>query len=436
MDHPTDEKLVYEAFKDILKGNNCNLRYAKEIKSLIQTYENTPAIAELLKSQTKKKLNETVRRLIADEIFSSEAKAFKRFNEAVPSSATSNQQTDCPPSISNPSSTSLNFFGNKPIDSMFTNPGLTNELETPQASALPETKLCSASSCPTTSYEAPQISTVPTKFGGSAMPTTLPFCAQYHLLAQLQKYLEIACFDFAQDKLPVILKENLWGCWQAAELDLFVKELAKQPSKLPGLNEVTAKIPITKLVASMTELRHSAVHRYHLTSSNIEEFLQCSEYFLALIADDKRLEVVKLLRLTILDCLAELDGHEHDATQSVRDVRERMEARRLKLKRQEEAAVLKIDMARTRSGEVVALKILNAIKLSLADDKKESHVAVVSCRTTQAIVALSSGIWMVILLIMRPIFVVGAAILSRMSKHVVYITEALHGRLIKKHVCT
>ncbi|TWU70429.1 hypothetical protein ED733_000202 [Metarhizium rileyi] len=431
MDHPTDEKLVYEAFKDILKENNYNLRYVKEIKSLIKTHENTPAIAKLLKSQTKKKLNETVRRLIADEIFSSEAKAFNRFNEAVPSSATSTQQTDCHPSISNPSSSSLNFFGSKPIDSMLTNPGLTNELETPQASALPETKLCS-----TISYEAPQISIVPTKFGDSAMPTTLPFCAQYQLLAQLQKYLEIACFDFAQDKLPGILKENRWGCWQAAELDFFVKELAKQPSKLPGLNEVAAKIPITKLVASMTELRHSAVHRHYLTSSNIEEFLQCSEYFLALIADDKRLEVVKILRLTILDCLVELDGHEHHATQSVQDVRERMEARRLKLKRQEEAAVLKIEMARTRSGEVVAMKILNAIKLSLADDEKESHVAVVSRRTTQGIVTLASGIWMVILLIMSPICVLGAAILLRMPKHVVYITEPLHGRLIKKHVYT
>lgn len=401
MEVTIDDKLVYEAFKDLLKGGNSSIRKAKAIESLINTNAEKPAIAALLKLQSAADLSKTVRSLIMDEIFSSETKRSERHARPVVTTPPSTQNVENSTGGPDPRLQTLKLFGNKSKDTLFfSNSRVTENSETLEVVTSPKATP-TVSSCSTSpSGKTPDTSVTPREFGDNIVQTSLPYYAQYHLLSQMQQCLELACFDFAQDNLPGILKENNWGCREAAELNLFVKELAKHQSKLPGRNEVLEKISMAKLVNSVAEIRHSAVHRHHLTVSDIETFLEHSVYFLTLIADEERARIFRTWRLKTLDCLSELKDHELEATKSIDHIREQMEAKRLELKRQEEADVLRTEETREKFRQFAGARVLDTIKLSgvhngrgISGDRKYGGIL------TSILIAISSGIWTVVFLV-------------------------------------
>lgn len=418
MDSATSEKLVYEAFKNIFGGENSNIRQSKKIKTLIQEHSEEPAIASLLQSQGVANLSNAVRRLLVDEIFICKTKAEERFDQAAVQPSTSTQHKTCPtvvPGLNPPPGGCLSHASSD--TGFFTKPGLTLNLE-PSKTTVP--KVPSLGSRTATCQKPAQEPAASARIGNNTVLTTLPYYAQYHLLTLLQQCLEMACLDFSRGHFPAVLKENNWSCWEAAELNLFVKELAKQPTRLPRLTEVVAKIPLTKLLESITELRHSAVHRHCLTASDIKTFIDHSRLFLTLLADDVRAEVLKSWSLNILHCLTELDDHELEATQTLQHVQNQIEARRVELKRQEQAALVKAEKTRLRFREEAALKVLGAIKISQPHGKTEERIAMIGGRGKSLLIELISGIWMAAHIVMRPIGAAAAAIAFLVLKLVSY----------------
>ena len=63
--------------------------------------------------------------------------------------------------------------------------------------------------------------------------TSIPHRAQHLLLTVTQCLLEDCCFEFAIRSLPDILKEHMWDCPEAVELNKWICVLLKYFSSLP-----------------------------------------------------------------------------------------------------------------------------------------------------------------------------------------------------------
>lgn len=189
--------------------------------------------------------------------------------------------------------------------------------------------------------------------------SSLPYGTQYYLLVDTQRFLEDACFQFAQRQMPSTLSDNGWDCAEALELNLFVKELSCQglASKLMPATKPSTE----KLLVSVADIRHAAVHRSRLSAHDVDRTLQNSEQFLALIGDTERLERIKDLRRDAFASLAQLDLEEREACSALDLRKKEIERRRIELKRLEEAAVMDMEQTRGRFRGVAATNIMRAI---------------------------------------------------------------------------
>lgn len=144
----------------------------------------------------------------------------------------------------------------------------------------------------------------------STSVSNLPYEAQYHILVEAQHFLEEACFEFARNYLPSILRGNEWDCAEAVELNLFVKELGGCRQELAPIMKATMELSTGKLLTSIADIRHAAVHRHRLSASGIDQIFQDGEHFLTSLGDCRRLERMKALRRDAYNTLAKLDRDE------------------------------------------------------------------------------------------------------------------------------
>lgn len=136
----------------------------------------------------------------------------------------------------------------------------------------------------------------------SLFPVYLPFKTQHEVLVFLQKLLESSCFDFAARTMPHTLSEHGWDCAEAVELNvwtlLFMKEgikFQKHGSKLPA-----------HLFASITSIRHAAVHRERVDGQRVVKLVADAEAFTKLLGDAARTEVIAGIRNQMTGSLEDL----------------------------------------------------------------------------------------------------------------------------------
>lgn len=129
-------------------------------------------------------------------------------------------------------------------------------------------------------------------------PSAFPYSVQHHVLSLSQQILEEACFRFTQRWLPSLLEKCGWACAAAVELTNWVRVIKKHLDTLPSdCMSTEQKKCFKETLPCITQLRHTAVHRLHLTSVQLLKQVH-SAYILAEILQDNecrnRLQTIHL----------------------------------------------------------------------------------------------------------------------------------------------
>ena len=130
----------------------------------------------------------------------------------------------------------------------------------------------------------------------SLYPVYLPYFAQHELLVEVQAVLEDIGYDFGKAKMKDAVEREGWDCAQSVELNKWMPLLfSNQHHFLPNsLGRRGQRLP--KLMKSVSEIRHTAVHRLRVTTGRLEELVADGETLARLLCDDGRIQTLERLR--------------------------------------------------------------------------------------------------------------------------------------------
>ena len=125
---------------------------------------------------------------------------------------------------------------------------------------------------PATSSTTSQSSDTPQSYEDTIVPQEIgpPHRTQILILSRMQRILEAACFEYAEDMMPSVLEEMGWTCPEAGELNIWACHLRKKTAILEHRAVAySIKIDISTILNSCVNIRHSAVHRKELHAAQL-----------------------------------------------------------------------------------------------------------------------------------------------------------------------
>ncbi|KAI0430475.1 hypothetical protein F5Y09DRAFT_331045 [Xylaria sp. FL1042] len=146
----------------------------------------------------------------------------------------------------------------------------------------------------------------------SLFPVYLPLRTQHRILTKVQGILEDACFDFGQRIMPD-------------------SELLE---KVDNTGE-----PLAKLLTSVANIRHTAVHRIYISAGGLGQLLLNADTFAAPLRDTTRLKSLTEVRRNIQQTIEELERNKHLLTSKLGETLKNIAAKRAGLDRIEEMAL-------------------------------------------------------------------------------------------------
>jgi hypothetical protein len=119
-------------------------------------------------------------------------------------------------------------------------------------------------------------------------PLRFPYETQHRILSTIQQLLEESCFNFVKQWLPSILEKLNWNCAAAGELTEWLNILRRHARDLPnGCISTERQVSLNNIAPAVARLRHTAVHRLHLTSDELLDQIR-SAHILAEVLQDVR----------------------------------------------------------------------------------------------------------------------------------------------------
>lgn len=104
-----------------------------------------------------------------------------------------------------------------------------------------------------------------------------------------QLLLKDCCFDFAIKWLPDVLKEHIWDCPEAIELNRWIRVLLKYSGSLPQYAfDDGCGLPLNTVFLSVNMIRHSAVHRLQISAVRVAEMIQSAARFAGVLRNQHR----------------------------------------------------------------------------------------------------------------------------------------------------
>ncbi|KAK7957312.1 uncharacterized protein PG986_006534 [Apiospora aurea] len=194
-------------------------------------------------------------------------------------------------------------------------------------------------------------------------PVHLPFKSQHQLLVHLQQLLERSCCDFAAQERPQYLQQQGWDCAEAV--------LSKRPTSLKG--KKSAK-PLEQLFTSITNIRHTAVHRNRISAAAVEDFFRDAEAFTALLGDTKATETIARMRQELQMTIEELERNTKAVDSKLDRTMHEIGAKREELRRLEKEA---LDDVQRENGECQGIAA-RSIKTVIAPLKPLSEASPVA----------------------------------------------------------
>ena len=165
----------------------------------------------------------------------------------------------------------------------------------------------------------------------------LPLWDQHRILVRVQYTLEKACFDFAEERLAGLLHREGWDCAEAVELNQWARTLLiyREELNLDDMEDGIKPLPI--LMESIIQLRHNAVHRVRLSSSELLQHLTDAVLLAQLLHDDKCGKFLSNVRQRTHNAIGELVRNKRLLDGRLADIKTEFAAKRAELERQEAA---------------------------------------------------------------------------------------------------
>ncbi|KAJ8121923.1 hypothetical protein ONZ43_g1749 [Nemania bipapillata] len=319
-----DERVVYLALKNVFKGPNAEVRQLKAVRKLITKSQQDADVADLIRAYNMDIICSMARTLLTQEIFESTLKAKIHFPEVFdvsPAQSAEREASEAEAAINDANAIKGAVQGySEDVQNLLSRADIaeTESVETCHNPKLPSDQ---------------STRTVPSLF-----PIYLPLRTQHRILTSVQSTLEDACFDFAQQAMPDILKKKNWDCSEAAELNLWAAEFLQRQSEFSDKADDLGQ-PLAKLLRSVADIRHTAVHRICISARGLEQFLLSAESFATLLGDASRLRALTELRRNIQQAIEELERNKHVLGSKLRETLKRVAAQRAELDRIEEMAI-------------------------------------------------------------------------------------------------
>ncbi|CAG8083842.1 unnamed protein product [Penicillium nalgiovense] len=167
---------------------------------------------------------------------------------------------------------------------------------------------------------------IPTVFKGlpggvstfrESVPKKVPFRAQHLVLEAVQKMLEQSGFRFIQRWLPQACRSAEWVCAESMELHRlfpFLNQNRKYASS-KDFHQILAKLH--SLRHTVSNIRHTAVHRIVQDSESLLEMLQAAVAFASCIGDKECTQQLEFLCSTLNNLLFQMNERLHHLQQRV-----------------------------------------------------------------------------------------------------------------------
>lgn len=122
----------------------------------------------------------------------------------------------------------------------------------------------------------------------SLYPVQFSFRVQHSILTRTQKLLEECCYDFTQKWAPNLLIDKKWDCAEAIELNKWTLIIIKRYGKLPAGAFKKPGSTIPGSLIAVNKLRHSSVHRLHISAKGIIQMIDVAMKFVETLSDSVR----------------------------------------------------------------------------------------------------------------------------------------------------
>lgn len=197
----------------------------------------------------------------------------------------------------------------------------------------------------------------------SLYPIYLFYKTQHQILSKVQFILEECCFKFATSSLPEAILARGWEYPESAELTQWTKLLLPREEEVPA--SAVSKIPgrsWQEVLLATNKIRHSAVHRLHISAKGIQNMLGDATMLTIMLRDTIQTSLLEHIRRELASSIEEVEGRliilENDLCKEL-DI---LAKRRAELSRLQDAAVLRAIDKDRENRRVIGLALGEELK--------------------------------------------------------------------------
>ena len=272
-----DEQAIHSALEDVFEGSNSRLRKRQRVLEHIAKQQSSE-VRELIYQHGIDAINDVAVDFLKNDVFTSTATLTSppRFN--VNRGEVQHHRLGPDPAFIQ--ARTLDREQLKDHDTACHNtphPGLGTGAGVSDSSIQPE--------CVASCSKQPDVSSRPSKrqrrctsasLASLSIPH-LPMRIQHRLLTRTQQLMEHACYNFFRATVSKLLQERGWDCPNSVELNKWAQLLKSYERKIIPERLVALDRPVSEVLDSMAQLRHTAVHRVRAPVMQVKHFLDEAE---------------------------------------------------------------------------------------------------------------------------------------------------------------
>ncbi|KAK7737307.1 hypothetical protein SLS53_006610 [Cytospora paraplurivora] len=351
-----NDRTIYLALNSIFTGSMAAIRRPAPIKKVFQQHQKRTEIVQLLREYDLPTVVERVQWLLAERVFESTEHAKAMFPDLFQVSAV--QSADRAASEAAAAARQAQSLEEAVEEEEEEEDGADSGIENvdyfdgdPQAPEQQQPELDLSGDVGSTAAIRCTAGVVPSLF-----PMYLPFATGHRILTQTQSVLEAACFRFAVETIPDVLARRGWDCAEAVELNVVVRQLLKHRNSLDKLEANISTTTTTsdaaaaaagaageqdlgRLTRSITQLRHTTVHRGRVTARVLSQFIADAESLATRLGDKEAMSSLSGTRRRVERHIVELENNKSMLETKLRKALDDIAARRAGLDRLEGAVV-------------------------------------------------------------------------------------------------
>ncbi|RKL43128.1 hypothetical protein BFJ72_g4541 [Fusarium proliferatum] len=336
-----NERIIYEATKDIFNGQNAKMRDRGAVRALINSNSRTGTVMlRVVNKHGFDTVSQAVLKLLSDKVYESTLIARQRFPDLFEASTS---QTAAETQVKAEAATT-GQAALKSVDQVRSDDSkdFRNSHETTTAVDAASDKAEGKTASRPVSFQV-----------------HLPFATQHLLMEQLQKTLELACYQYGVKELQSTIQERDWDCPEAVELNRWTEILGHKGNlKREGINK-----PLPELLQSIAQIRHTAVHRVRTDSTRLQGFLADAEDLARALGDVVRTEAISKLRFHTQSVIAALAQKKSSMQRQLDEAQKEIARRRAELDQEEEENLRRMEREDERYCALAGEKLQRALNL-------------------------------------------------------------------------